>query len=169
MKTGLMVGKFYPPHKGHLYVIDQARSRTVDDSGVDFMLVVVGSSPDEIIPGELRAEWLRQLVPTNTQVIHLPDDNPVGVTPDQDEFWTVWRRNLQMHLPFIPQYLFGSEDYINTLARWMGMTPWLIDRPRHRFPISATQIREDPKKHWEFIPDVVRPYYEELLDNNDKV
>src|SRR5580765_5896195 len=56
-KRGLIVGKFYPPHRGHNHLIDTARLH------VDHLSVIVCRKPNEDPPGDLRAAWLRQIHP----------------------------------------------------------------------------------------------------------
>lgn len=153
MKTGLIVGKFYPPTNGHLYMIQEARKR------VDMLTVIVGWKDDEEIPGSQRRDWLRELVGTNTTVFDLPDDTPEGVTSEDIVYWMTWRRNLQRHLPYIPEYIFGSDAYIKDLATWLHITPVLIDQQRVHVPIRATQVREDPMKYIDFVPPIVQEYY----------
>lgn len=153
MKTGLVLGKFLPPHTGHLYVIMHAKA------AVDFLIVVVGSLPSETIPPELRVEWLRQMVPTNTSVIHIPDDNPPGCTNKEQRFFDIWAKNLLVHLPYKPDFIFGSESYIEPLATAMDIKAMMVDQERKVVPITATMIRQDPKRYWIFIPPIVKEYY----------
>lgn len=155
MKTGLVLGKFYPPHNGHLYLIKYAEER------VDELIVVVGSLPTETIPGSLRSCWLRDLVKDSTKIYHIPDDNPVGVTPKDESFWTIWRDNLINHLPYVPNRLFGGEKYLERIAKELGIDYTYVDRKRIKHPISGTMVRSDPKKYWDFIPKVVQEYYQE--------
>ena len=41
----------------------------------------------------------------------------------------------------------------------MGIDYRIFDDPRRTVPISATAIRQDPWKHWDALPEVVRPYF----------
>ena len=56
MTTGLIVGKFYPFHKGHDYLINFAKKR------VGKLVVVVCEREDQYIAGEIRAEWIKKIV-----------------------------------------------------------------------------------------------------------
>jgi len=162
-KTGLVLGKFYPPTRGHLYVIKYAEDRC--PQGV---IVVVGSLPSETIQSRLRCRWLRSMVGKKTLVLDIPDDSPGGqkvanITPADEDYWTTWRDNLNAHLPYKPETLFGSEEYIKTLAKYMEMKYEIADLDRKTVPISATMVRNDPKRYWDYIPDKVKPYYKNLL------
>ena len=55
MKRGFLLGKFMPPHAGHVSLIEAAR-RLVDE-----LTILVCSLPDDPIPGQVRLEWMRGL------------------------------------------------------------------------------------------------------------
>ncbi len=60
MKTtrrGMVLGKFYPPHLGHQYLFDFARNY------VDELAIIVETERNQIVPGHLRWEWVRELCP----------------------------------------------------------------------------------------------------------
>src|SRR5262245_25299812 len=50
--TGLIIGRFNPPHLGHSHMIEWAARR------VDHLVVFVNTRAGELVPGELRAQWL---------------------------------------------------------------------------------------------------------------
>ena len=52
MKRGFILGKFMPPHAGHVTLIQAARAL------VDELTVLLCSTPEDEIPGEERAQWL---------------------------------------------------------------------------------------------------------------
>ena len=74
----VVVGKFYPPHRGHRHLIDVAASE------MDRVSVFVVDGQDEDPPAETRAGWLRELHP----------DATVMVTRDieRDEDSVAWAR-----------------------------------------------------------------------------
>lgn len=87
-ETGMVLGKFYPPHKGHLYLIDTAASQC------EIVYVLCCSIKSEIIPGFLRWSWLMSIYKEqpNVKVIHVTDENPQY--PEEDEnFWAIWPSN----------------------------------------------------------------------------
>ena len=55
--SALVVGKFYPPHLGHKYLIDAAKSKA------EHLSVLVVDREEYKIPGELRASWIREIHP----------------------------------------------------------------------------------------------------------
>jgi NadR type nicotinamide-nucleotide adenylyltransferase len=151
MKRGLVLGKFLPPHLGHLYLCEFARGMCDD------LTVVVGTLAREPIPGALRARWMAELLP-GVRVVHLTDENPQEPAEHPD-FWAIWRASLERVLPHRVDLVFASEPYGEPLAGILGAEFVPVDLGRTAIPISGTSIREDPLGHWEQIPRCVRPWF----------
>ena len=151
MSTGMLLGKFLPPHLGHVYLVEFAHHF------VDRLSVVVCSLEREPIPGELRHRWMRELFPFD-DVIHLTDELP-QVPCEHPDFWGRWRAALTRVLPGRPDYVFASEDYGWKLAEVLGATFIPVDRARSVVPARGTAIRADPRAHWDYLPRCVRPYF----------
>lgn len=153
MIHGMILGKFYPVHKGHLYLIEEAKKHC------DRLTVLCGSIQREHIPGSLRVEWLRQLIEDDkTTVISIADENPQF--PEEDpNFWEIWKQSILSRLEVAPNIVFSSENYGEHLAQVLGASHLCIDLDRKKVPISASRIREAPLLHWEFIPELIRPYF----------
>jgi NadR type nicotinamide-nucleotide adenylyltransferase len=142
---GLIVGKFYPPHRGHKHLIDFGRSR------VSELSVIVCQKPGEFPEGELRAAWLRE--------IH-PDVNVLLIDDDYDEQDSrVWAENSIRWLGFVPDMVFTSEDYGERFAHFLGCEHILVDKNRETVPISGTMVRSNPLVCWEFLEPPVRAWY----------
>jgi HTH-type transcriptional repressor of NAD biosynthesis genes len=148
---GLVLGKFMPPHQGHVYLIDFARHYT------DSLTVVVETEPDQPIPGDLRFKWVREMFP-DVNVVHLTDCNPQDQSEHPD-FWNIWHDSLMRIVPQRPDLVFASENYGNKLASTLGARFVPVDIERSCVPVSGTDIREAPMIHWEYIPRCVRPYF----------
>jgi NadR type nicotinamide-nucleotide adenylyltransferase len=151
VSRGLVLGKFMPPHAGHVYLIEAAR-RLCDD-----LTIVVGTLPTEPIPGPLRAGWMRALFPAQ-RVVHLDEVLPQAPSEHPD-FWAIWRVALVRALGAPPDLVFTSDRYGAELAATLGARWIPIDPDRTARPISATAIRAAPLAHWELLPRPVRPYY----------
>jgi NadR type nicotinamide-nucleotide adenylyltransferase len=149
--TGLVIGKFLPPHRGHQFLIDEARR------AVDVLTVVVCSLAREPIPGDRRVAWIREMFP-DVDVRHLTDENPQE-PHEHPEFWTIWTDSLRRLIPSGPDVVLSSEDYGDELARRLGARHVLVDRDRRAVPISGRQLRDDPLTHWEHLPECVRPWF----------
>ena len=150
-RSGLILGKFLPPHAGHLHLIDAARGM------VDELTVLVCSLAREPIAGAQRVAWLRELVP-GVRVLHLDEELP-SEPAQHPRFWELWTAAIRRVLGFDPEVVFTSEGYGDELARRLGARHVMIDRARATVPTSGTAIRQDPMVHWEHIPAPVRPWF----------
>lgn len=148
---GMVLGKFMPPHRGHLYLVDFAR-RYCDE-----LTVVVGSLAAEPIPGSLRHAWMTELCP-GARVVHLTDENP-QYPHEHPQFWEIWQVSLRRVLPEPPDWVFASEPYGVKLAEVLGARFVPVDLSRQALRISGTAIRQAPMQHWDYLPDCVRSYY----------
>jgi NadR type nicotinamide-nucleotide adenylyltransferase len=151
MTTGLIIGKFLPPHRGHAHLIETALGQ------VDRLIVLVCSLAREEIPGERRVAWLCEMFP-GVEVRHHADENPSE--PHEDpHFWELWTASIQRIVEAPPDLVFSSEDYGDELARRLGARHVLVDRERRAVPISGERLRADPMGCWDFLPECVRPEY----------
>jgi HTH-type transcriptional regulator, transcriptional repressor of NAD biosynthesis genes len=141
---GVVIGKFYPPHRGHKFLIDTATAQ------VDHLTVIVCDHPSQSIPAALRAEWLREMHP-NVTVVVTPDDEP-----DEPEPWA--RRTIEI-LGRRPDVVFTSEAYGIGYAAAMECAHVLVDLERETVPISATRIRANPLDHLDFLEPCVRAHF----------
>lgn len=142
MKRGLVIGKFYPPHNGHHYLIDTALK------AVDELDLLVCDSPKYKIDAQRRAEWLQSIHPeAKVQIIQDLEDD------DNSE---AWANHTTAFLGYAPDIVFSSEDYGSRYASYLGCEHVLVDKERVTVPISATLIRSDTHKHWEFMKPAVR-------------
>ncbi len=151
MTRGLVLGKFMPPHAGHLFLVDFAL-RMVEE-----LDVVVGTLANEPIPGALRHRWMCELAPA-ARVLHLEDENPQDPSEHRD-FWGIWRRSLERILPRSPDLVFASEPYGERLAQELGARFVPVDLGREALPTSGTAIRRDPWGQWRHLPACVRAFY----------
>src|SRR5687768_9683832 len=77
--SGMLLGKFMPPHLGHVYLCEFARSYVRD------LTIIVGTLPSEPIPGELRYAWMKELFP-DVRVVHLAEELP-QYPHEHPDFW----------------------------------------------------------------------------------
>lgn len=138
MKTGLVVGKFAPLHKGHEFLLQKAADEA------DKLVVLVYDAPDVTrVPLSVRTDWIRALYP-NAVVLE-------GENPPLRDAWIPER--MREHEEFIKQlvfpyhitHVFSSEEYGELLARALGAehirVKKLIEGESH---MSATMIRNHP-------------------------
>lgn len=154
-RVGLVLGKFMPPHLGHVYLASFARHM------VDRLFVVVEHIENESIPSALRVRWMRELMPT-AEVLHLSCPHPQQ-PEDDPNFWDIWRNSLDALLPVAPTHVFASEHYGVRLAAELGAEFVPVDCQREVVPISATAIRANPELHWARLPGCVRAYFQKRV------
>ncbi len=142
MKRGLVVGKFYPFHSGHAYLIRSALKQS------DEVTVLVVDRSTQVFSGEERAEWIREMFPqVSVRVM-------CDIEKDDDS--RAWAEYTLSFLGYRPDRVFSSEDYGKPYARYMGAEHVLVDRERNAVPISATKIRENPYASWDYLSPPVR-------------
>src|SRR5262245_21886121 len=99
--TGLIIGRFNPPHLGHSYIIDWAAGRS------DRLVVLVNTRAGEVVPGEHRARWLAELHPSVTvvEVRHELDNDWTD-----EGLWQQWMDLLRSRWPYDdgPHAVFSS-------------------------------------------------------------
>ena len=146
MISGVVIGKFYPPHHGHKLLIDTARAQ------VDNLSVIICGKPDQNPPPKLRAEWLREIHP-DVQVLEIDD------IYGNDDDSQLWAKLTLGWLGFRPDLVFTSEDYGYPYAHYLGSRHIQVDKARQIVPISGTLIRANPLQYWKFLEPCVRAYY----------
>lgn len=146
--TGVVLGKFYPPHRGHKLLIDTAQANC------DALSVVVCARSEEVIPGDLRQEWTKEIHPQAFVKQLNCDGQP-------NEGSQIWARLTIGKLFYIPEKAFSSETYGKPWAEAMGNTHVLVDQERVQIPISGTLVRENPDAARDFLEPCVWNYFEQ--------
>lgn len=150
MTTGLVIGKFMPPHRGHRRLVASALA------AVEQLTVIVFTKRAEPIPGALRAAWARRLF-APAAVLHVTEEHR-GDFADPAA-WEDWIGAIRRVYPAGPDFVFSSEDYGEELAARLGAQHVMVDRERSAVPVSATAIRARPLAHWDDLPACVRPWF----------
>ena len=178
-KKGIIFGKFYPLHIGHVDFIQRASGY------VDTLYVVVCTDDERDM--RLFNESKMKKMPTakdrikfvtqtfkyqeNIKIIHLAED---GI-PAYPNGWAGWadrvkevlaRNKIKIDVIFTnePQ---DVENYkSNFIDKGYAVDVFsdnleiiTLDISRNHFNISATEIRKDPYKNWQFIPKYVRGFF----------
>lgn len=150
MRHGLVIGKFYPPHAGHLALVRAAQARC------DRVTVQVLASSAESVPGALRASWLREELPT-AHVVHGLDDAPVDYA--DPAAWDAHTAVITSLLDAPVDLVVTSDSYGEELARRLGAAWHRVDPGRHGLPVSGTAVRADPGRYWWALPAAVRAWF----------
>ena len=169
--TGLVVGKFAPLHKGHQLVIDRAQELC------EHVVLVSYCKPE--LPGcepERREEWLAACFPAATRLVltderlanWLPGDGarpsvPANLAADEvhrDFVAMLCERILKRRIDAV----FTSEAYGPGFAAHLtrrfrradcgagDVAHVMVDPGRRQVPISASQLRLELLRHWQYLP-----------------
>ncbi|MGN6605559.1 MAG: hypothetical protein ACTHMS_00920 [Jatrophihabitans sp.] len=146
-RSGLLIGKFYPPHAGHHRSIRAAAARC------DRFTVLVMSSAAETLSLADRIAWLRDEHP-DVDVVGIPCDAPLDVTDEQ--VWTAQvacMRAALRHRGTRPvDAVFCGDAYGDELAARFGAKAVRLDREG----CSATAVRRDLAGHWDQLAPATR-------------
>ena len=169
-RTGLVVGKFCPLHKGHEALLAFARARC------DRLVVLSYTKPEfPDCPPERRAAWLAAARPDAIRLV-LDDDAllafaaraggsprtlPANDAPDEEQRgFVAWVCRAMLGLTV--DRVFTSEAYGDgfaaSLARAFGhpVEHRLFDPGRVRIPVSATRLRDGRASARAFLSESVR-------------
>lgn len=147
---GLVLGKFLPPHAGHLHLCHAARALC------DELVIVVDAIAGQPISRAQRIAWMTELVP-GARVVGLDAELPQEPAA-HPAFWALWRDALGRAAGTVDR-VFTSDAYGGRLAAELGATWIPIDPERATFAISGTAVRADPYASWGLIPRCVRAHY----------
>lgn len=161
---GLVIGKFYPPHLGHIYLIRTAARQC------KLVTVAVLASGVEVISMTQRAAWLRACFPddAHVRVVSALDDIPVDY--DDPAVWeahvSIMRQAVRSadnerggegENKAIPvDAVFTSEHYGEELAQRFNAQNVCLDQTRSLYPISGSAARADICANWDMLPAPVR-------------
>ncbi len=158
MSTGFLTLKAAPLHAGHIYLISQAATQ------VDKLYVVLSHNDnlfeDPVLSLKNRVLWLKSTfrdIP-HIKVIHINETN----IPAYPNGWAPWSELVKNALPGIAiEKIFTSEprDLAGYNKYWPGTQVVVVDSNRTRVPISGTEIRKAPMKHWSYMPTAVRQQF----------
>ena len=163
-KIGVFPGKFFIPHRGHLNAIIQSATKT------DLLYVVVSDNMDIAdkvceehklpkMPLKLRAKWLSIELQNidNIKVIILDE---TGIPP-YPKGCVLWTKALKEVIPTKFDVIFGGEvEYRDTyMKNFPGVSYEVYDYKRTRYPISATDIRNNYLKNWDYILGAARQFF----------
>lgn len=153
-KVGMYGGTFSPLHLGHVDCIIQAANMCEEL----FIVLSIGNNRDEI-DYRMRYRWLYQVTKHigNVKIITIQDDAPTKEDYGED-CWDKDAKKVKEQIGKHIDIVFCGSDYDEN-SFWNKCYP---NSEFHVFPrngISSTEIRKDPYKHWDWLPNVVKPYY----------
>lgn len=160
VSTGLVVGRFDPPHLGHSHLIEWSAERC------ERLVVFVNTSEErDVVPGSLRAGWLAELHERRHEhgsVTVVEVRHRLRTDFSDEALWARWMQLFRERWPHEtgPDAVFSSDPYVDELARRFGSQAVPVDPDRVAVPISATEIRHDPAAHLHRLAPPVRAWVE---------
>lgn len=156
----LVIGKFYPPHIGHEYLI-----RTAATHSHAVTVLVLGASA-ESIPIARRVGWLQSALQGTPQVriVGALDDVPVDYHDD-----AIWQAHVAIMKAALAgqvqagdatappvDVVFSSEAYGARLATYFSAQHVCLDPRRSHYRTSGTAVRADLAGQWHCLSPAVQ-------------
>lgn len=166
---GFVLGKFMPPHNGHVFLCEFAKN------SCQHLTILVCSLPDEPIPGHLRYQWMKEMFDDGGRTCTVLWTNEVlpqePIDDNDTAFWSTWKRVVESHQEKVlvdkchmfrekmVDAIFASEEYGHKLAETVGAKFIPCDMIRQTVPVSGTLCRKDIVAQWQYLPANVRSHY----------
>lgn len=156
---GLVIGKFYPPHLGHEYLI-----RTAAVHCRQVTVAVLGSSVESISMHH-RATWLRESFADVPQVRIVAELDDVPIDYECPVIWAahvavmrqaVERADREYGEAAAVDAVFTSEVYGEELARQFSAAHVCLDHSRSLYPVSGTAVRAELPAQWDLLSPTVQ-------------
>ena len=167
-RVGVIFGKFYPVHTGHINMIYEAFSK------VDLLHVVVCTDTERDLKlfqeskmkrmptNQDRLRWMQQIFKYQQKQIFIHHLNEECI-PSYPNGWEAWAERVKALFEqknIHPTMVFSSEVQDKApYEKNLDLEVVLVDPARERFNVSATKIRNNPFQYWRFIPKEVRPFF----------
>lgn len=152
--VGMYGGSFNPLHQGHISCIIQAANRCKELH----IILSNGKNRDEINI-RIRYRWLYLLTKHIGNVkIHVLEDIADSKENYTKEYWKADSEIVKNMIEKKIDIVFCGDDY-NDDSFYKTCYPESKIHYFKRNEISSTKIRSNPYKYWDWIPNVVRPYY----------
>ena len=152
--VGMYGGSFNPLHLGHVDCIIQAANMCREL----YIVLSVGNNRGEI-NYRVRYRWLYQLTKHigKVKIITLFDDAATKADYTE-EYWDSDAKKVKEQIGMPIDIVFCGDDYDEN-SFWNKCYP---ESEIYFFPrndISSTEIRKNPYKRWDWIPNVAKPYF----------
>ena len=152
--VGMYGGSFNPLHMGHVDCI----IRSANMCKALYIVLSIGHNRGEI-DGRIRYRWIYQLTKHigNVKIITLEDEAASKAEYDE-KYWQSDADKVKAAVGKPIDVVFCGSDYDEN-SFWNKCYP---ESKLYIFPrndISSTEIRKNPYAHWDWIPNIAKPYY----------
>lgn len=157
-EVGMYGGSFDPLHLGHIHDIIRAAS----ECRVLYVMIS-WCEGRESTTKELRYRWILNSTKhlSNVEIIMIEDFAVSKEDYNTDYYWEKGACDIKARIGKKINVVYCGSDYLNTNRFESLYAPEsdVIYFDRAEVPISSTQIREWAIHHWDYIPDICKPYY----------
>jgi len=168
IETGLFVGKFLPPHLGHLWSIKEAAGQCKK------LYVLVCDNPETTVPFckeagwpliglDQRVEWVKQQACAleNVTVLGM-DESGIRMLPFD---WIKWADRVKQTIGERIGAIFGSEaSYLEGYKKHFPESQYILQDPERRHvSIHGTQIRRDLEGKLSYVMPAAYDYFKGFL------
>lgn len=152
---GFVFGKFYPFHTGHQKMIEFALEK-------GSVTVLVCEEEKEKIDGNIRKEWIKETFRNNknlkVKVFKYKEADFPNTSVSDWEVSKIWSQVFREYFKD-EDFLVTSEEYGEMLSVMMDIDHFMFDENRENIRISASEIRENIFKYWNYLPLAVQKYF----------
>ena len=159
-KIGAFVGKFYPPHIGHLSVIDKA----VND--LDKVYVIISKNDIrnkelketqnfDILSAELIKSWFEKHYQNNPKiVIDIFDETGLKPYPEDVD---IWSEKFKKQFPEVNVKI-ADAGYKEFNQKYFPEYEF-YEIDRDKIPVHATNFRQNPKEYLQYLMPEAQEYF----------
>ena len=170
MKVGAFVGKFYPPHIGHLSAIDYALTKC------DIVYIIISKNnirnnsikkdaKFEIIDAKLIKSWFVEHYKNNKRVkVEIFDESGFKPYPqDRDK----WADKFKKQFPFVNVKIadIGYKEYNDKYFPEYEF----LEIDRDKINIHSSHLRENMKKYYKFLIPEAKQYFKTQGGKNENI
>lgn len=153
--VGMYAGSFNPIHLGHVRCIIEAANQ----SKRLYIILCIGNNRNEI-DKKIRYRWIYQLTKHigNVKIIFI-EDNAKTKEEYTEDLWEEDSIKIKNAVGEKIDAVFLGDDYQNKdsfYTRYYKESELIFIE---RNEISSSKIRENVYKYWDYIPNIVKPYY----------
>lgn len=163
-RIGAFVGKFYPPHIGHIWVVDMLEGQ------LDEIYIIISKNEkrnkqilDEfgfkILDANIIASWFKEHYKNNPKIkVKVFDEGEFKPYPkDRDK----WAEKFKQEFPKVNVKI-ADESYREYNQKYFPEYEFLAI-PRDVVNIHSTEIRNNPQKYFDYILDEAKPYFKNKI------